>query len=300
MKIKRLTDEYIEEWISLIYQKYKELPWSREMYKEQAMKFLEDKKCYHPYMIKEGDKILAIGTLEIKNEKEGHIDHFVTSQKNDVSLRTLLDFLLGEALEYQLNKVSIWILDSEEKKIQLMGNAGFKSTIELALMLHKVSDKVTKPISKGFTLSSLKEGIASKDFVTANRIAFEDDPSRALEVKELDEWLQESSGFLPELQLVALANGRLVGTVMSEIFEVGDQGLTSKQAWIYGLGVIPEWRRKGVGRSLVNELLTRMQGLRIKEVWILTDPEGGIREFYDELKFVEKNRWRKFEFMIDV
>jgi GNAT superfamily N-acetyltransferase len=299
MKIKRLTNEYMEEWISLIYQKYKELPWSREMYKKQVMKFLEDKKCYHPYMAKEGDKILAIGTLEIKNEKEGHIDHFVTSQKNDIPLKILLDFLLDEAHEYQLNKLSIWIWDSEEKKIHLIRNAGFKSTIELVLMVYQLSDEVIEPIPEEFAISSLKEGIATKDFVTANRIAFKDDTSEPLEVEELDEWLQEASGFLSELQLVALVNGSLVGTVMSEIFEVGGLDDTSRQAWIYGLGVIPEWHRKGVGRSLVNELFTRMQGLGIKYVWILTDSEGGIREFYDELKFVEKNRWRKFEYVIE-
>ena len=143
------------------------------------------------------------------------------------------------------------------------------------------------------------EGIATKDFVAANRIAFKDDTSKPLEVEELDGWLEESSGFLPELQLVALANGRLVGTVMSEIFKVGDLDDTSRQAWIYGLGVIPEWRRKGVGRSLVNELFTRMQDLGIKDVWILTDSEGGVRDFYDKLNFVEKNRWREFEYVIE-
>ena len=299
MKIERLTNEYTEEWTSLVYQKYKELPWSQEMYKEQIMKFFEDEKCYHPYMVKEGAKILAIGALEIKNGKEGHIDHFVTSERDDISLKTLLDFLLDESHKYQLNKVSIWIWDSEEKKIDLVGNAGFKPTIEMALMMYQLSDKVTEPISEEFIISSLKDSIATKDFVTANRIAFKDDTSKPLEVEELNEWLQEPSGFLPELQLVALVNSRLVGTVMSEIFEAGELDDTSRQAWIYGLGVIPEWRRKGVGRSLVNELLTRMQGLGIKDVWILTDSEGGIREFYDKLKFVEKNRWRKFEYAIE-
>jgi GNAT superfamily N-acetyltransferase len=299
MKIEPPTNEYIEEWTSLVCQKYKELPWSQEMYKEQVTKFFEDEKCYHPYMVKEGNKILAIGALVIKNGKEGYIDHFVTSERDDISLKTLLDFLLDEAYECQLSKVSIWIWDSEEKKIHLIKNAGFRSTAELALMLYQLSDKVTEPISEEFTISSLKDGIATKDFVTANRIAFKDDTSRPLKVEELDEWLQEPSRFLPELQLVALVNSRLVGTVMSEIFEAGELDDTSRQAWIYGLGVIPEWRRKGVGRSLVNELLTRVQGLGIKDVWILTDSEGGIREFYDELNFVEKNRWRKFEYVIE-
>lgn len=50
----------------------------------------------------------------------------------------------------------------------------------------------------------------------------------------------------PELFFVAVADGRLVGTVMG--------GYDGHRGWMYSLAVAPEFRRRGVGGMLVRHL----------------------------------------------
>lgn len=50
----------------------------------------------------------------------------------------------------------------------------------------------------------------------------------------------------PELFLVAVGEGRLVGTVMG--------GYDGHRGWMYSLAVAPEFRRRGVGGMLVRHL----------------------------------------------
>ena len=55
----------------------------------------------------------------------------------------------------------------------------------------------------------------------------------------------------PDLFLVAQDGGKLVGSAMG--------GWDGRRGWIYHLGVLPAYRRKGVARSLVTELERRMR-----------------------------------------
>ncbi len=298
MKIELLTKEYTKDWTSFIIQTNWKLPWNRDTYQKQVMQFLDDSQRYHPYLIRKDDKLLAIGTLEILNEKEGRLDHLAHREGEDKSLGLLIDHLLLKGRKYEIKEISAWLWDSEKEKIRIIEEVGFKSTKELALVVRRLSDSIAKPISKSLTISSLRNGVSIEEFVTANRIAFRDDDSSLLKVDELNEWLKEIPGFLPELQLVALSDGMIVGTVMSEFFEVITKEVVIERAWVYGLGVIAEWRRRGIGTSLLSELMKRLKHLGVEELWALTDTEGGVREFYDELGFIEKDRWKEFELKV--
>jgi hypothetical protein len=81
------------------------------------------------------------------------------------------------------------------------------------------------------------------------RRVFPDAPSH--NVPEMD--VGRKMRVQPELFLVALEGSRLVGTAMS--------GFDGHRGWVYYLAVLPEHRRRGVGRALMRrveaELATR-------------------------------------------
>ena len=62
----------------------------------------------------------------------------------------------------------------------------------------------------------------------------------------------------PELFLVALADGELVGSVMA--------GYDGHRGWMYYLAVAPECQRQGIGRQLAEEVEKRLSALGCAKV----------------------------------
>ena len=84
----------------------------------------------------------------------------------------------------------------------------------------------------------------------------------------------------PELFLVAVEAGRVVGTVM-----VGYDG---HRGWINYLGVAPELRRRGVGRLLMQEAETRLRARGCPKINLQVRTTNlEVIEFYKAIGFQE-------------
>ena len=78
------------------------------------------------------------------------------------------------------------------------------------------------------------------------RRVFHDAPSH--NVPEMD--IRRKMRIQPELFLVAVEGSRLVGTAMS--------GFDGHRGWIYYMAVLPERRRRGIGRALMRRVETEL------------------------------------------
>ena len=73
------------------------------------------------------------------------------------------------------------------------------------------------------------------------------------------------------VSLVAELNGRVIGHIAFSPVSISD----GTQNW-YGLGplsVLPEYQRKGIGRALIQEGLSRLKGLNAKGCCLVGQPE---------------------------
>jgi ribosomal protein S18 acetylase RimI-like enzyme len=77
--------------------------------------------------------------------------------------------------------------------------------------------------------------------------------------------------------LVAEDGGKLVGTVFA--------GYDGRQATVHRLAVLPERQRKGIGRALMGELLSRLAKLKPIEVLAHADPEEHVVRIYEGYGF---------------
>ena len=84
----------------------------------------------------------------------------------------------------------------------------------------------------------------------------------------------------PELFLVAVEGGRVVGTVM-----VGYDG---HRGWINYLGVLPQLRRRGVGRLLMREAEARLRERGCPKINLqVRTSNTEVIEFYKRIGFKE-------------
>jgi ribosomal protein S18 acetylase RimI-like enzyme len=104
-------------------------------------------------------------------------------------------------------------------------------------------------------------------------------PSVSDSVDVLERHLQKDD----DLLLVAEYNSRLVGTVMG--------GWDGWRGNIYRLAVLPDYRRKGIGRALVQEIERRLslRGARRISICVAKEEDSAV-DFWEALKDMNYNR----------
>lgn len=104
--------------------------------------------------------------------------------------------------------------------------------------------------------------------------AFGGRPNEAALVAEI----RASPGFVPELSLVAEADGAVIGHAMLSRVEVRDGGARHGALVLAPVAVAPSWQRRGVGGALVRRALADAQDHGHRVVVLLGAP-GYYRRF---------------------
>ena len=100
--------------------------------------------------------------------------------------------------------------------------------------------------------------------------------------------LFERDDIAPEASVAAIEDGQIVGT--------GLLGVRDRAAWIGGMGVVPEHRRNGTGRMMMEHLIAqaRARGLERIDLEVIEDNRPAWR-LYDSLGFTH----RRYLLMLD-
>lgn len=103
----------------------------------------------------------------------------------------------------------------------------------------------------------------------------------------LVELLRFNEAFIPELSLVATADGEVVAHVLfSRISIVGENGKFYDSLALAPMSVLPSWQRKGIGSSLIKKGLFIAKELHFKSVIVL-----GHETYYPKFGFVPASKW---------
>ena len=87
----------------------------------------------------------------------------------------------------------------------------------------------------------------------------------------------------PDLFMVALANGKVVGTVMG--------GYDGHRGWVYSLAVDDRERHKGIGSTLIDKIEESLKALGCLKVNLqVVASNSGVVEFYEKLGFTVEDR----------
>jgi len=98
--------------------------------------------------------------------------------------------------------------------------------------------------------------------------------------------LRATDRFIPELSLIAEAQGQIIGHILFFPIEIrGDSGIFPSLA-LAPMSVLPEFQKQGIGSRLVQEGLKRAARLGFTSVIIL-----GHAEYYPRFGFLKASRW---------
>ena len=100
-----------------------------------------------------------------------------------------------------------------------------------------------------------------------NTLAFgRDSEARIVEV------LRESPGFIPELSLVAEANGVIVGHALFSPVRVEAEDKTTELIALGPIAVRPEWQRQGIGGQLIRAGIDRATAQQHRAIILIGHP----------------------------
>jgi ribosomal protein S18 acetylase RimI-like enzyme len=92
--------------------------------------------------------------------------------------------------------------------------------------------------------------------------------------------IQKKFAFQPDLFLIALADGKVIGSVMT--------GYEGHRGWINYLAVSPEYQRRSYGRKLVERAIKELKNLGCQKVNLqVRRTNNSVIDFYKHLGFKE-------------
>ena len=97
--------------------------------------------------------------------------------------------------------------------------------------------------------------------------------------------LRAHEDFVPELDLVAELDGRIVANVMYTIARLTDESGEEKKVLTFGpLSVLPEYQRKGIGKQLLEASFEIAEKMGYDVIVIMGDPNNYVARGFKSCK----------------
>ncbi len=117
-------------------------------------------------------------------------------------------------------------------------------------------------------------------------------------------WTKQLGGnpnFRPDYSFIALADGEPVGYASGEEYPEDWESAGRSEAWIAGLGVAREWRKRGVATALLARSMEAMRnsGIEMAMIGVDSDSPSGAQHLYRGVGFITKIKGITWQLEVD-
>ena len=206
------------------------------------------------------------------------------SERRARELRSVRDTSVSKAL-------ANWIMHGTEDARRLLLDEGYRharSFFRMAITLEQPPPAPDWPV--GVRVRTFRPGEDDRPTYEAMEEAFEDHWGHAR--AEFEEWRRrriETPHFDPSLWHLALADGRVVGASLCAV--VGDEN------WVSTLGVVREWRGRGLGMALLRHSFAEFHRRGRRRVVLGVDAENptGATRLYERAGMHVERQYDRYE-----
>jgi ribosomal protein S18 acetylase RimI-like enzyme len=193
----------------------------------------------------------------------------------------LLDSALDSFTMRNAHSVEAVFPETEKRHISLLQNNGFEATRTDCKMRHdlRANPAAGNPEIRIAQYSDVKN---PELVVNLQNEVFRGLTGRPVTKEELLHWMKNMDFEC----FIAFSDGLAVASSFCEIKQVEGK----KHGWIYGLGVLPAFRRKKIGTALLAAILNYLKARRANVVFLETDYGSYEQRFYESAGFQVDSR----------
>lgn len=237
----------------------------------------------------EGENGDIVGDVHSNGIKDNEVYFQVGSPIMDINiLEEMFEYAEGHLSILKDGKrvIHLWIPDGDQQRESIASDRGYTkqwNEITSVISLEKIPDTNTPKgfvIKNGNELSDEEKGIA---FAKAFRSLDNDFPKILTSAYGL---LRQASDYQPDLDLCIVSDHGEIASFCTAWYEP-----LNCIGMLEPVGTVPEYRRMGLGRTVVYEALKRLAGKGAKKVYV-----GSDQEFYLAIGFKRdfcSNMWIK-------
>ena len=193
-----------------------------------------------------------------------------------------------------------WILlfadDRSQRTHRLAASAGFTPARYFTGLSRVLADPIPEiQLPDGVRIEPYRAELSAAT-LTAKNAAFRDHWGSQPTTEEQWESMLALSFFRPDLSFLALAGNQVIGFVTSEVNEDDWEGQGYSSGYIPLVGVVREWRRKGIAPALLARAFSafRDEGLERAVLDVDSDNPTGALNLYTGMGFVPESRETAF------
>ncbi len=111
----------------------------------------------------------------------------------------------------------------------------------------------------------------------------------------------DSPNFRPGLSLVAVAGNDVVGYLTCEEYPEDAEASGRREAWMAGLGVLRDWRKRGIATALLARCIDEMHadGVEYAMIGVDSDSPSGAQHLYASVGFSTKSTGTTWQLEVD-
>lgn len=184
--------------------------------------------------------------------------------------------------------VCAWFYEKQKETATRYAARGFEAVRYWWEMDCPLTDEITPRPEEGFSVVSWADEHHEPSRLAHNSAFADHWGSTPMDEEHWRKQLVDSPNFRKGRSFVAVGDGAVVGYAWCEEYPEDWEAAGHSEAWIGGLGVVRDWRKRGVATALLARTMTAMReaGIEVAKIGVDSDSPSGAQHLYGSLGFV--------------
>ncbi len=206
-----------------------------------------------------------------------------------------------DAVEVPSKYICAWLYKQQRDEADRFARRGFEAVRHWWEMERPLDDDLPVELPEGIDVVGWDDTHSEPVRLVENAAFADHWGSAPMSETDWQTRMLDSPGFRRDLSFVAAAGDEVVGFSYNEVYEEDWEAAGRSEGWISGLGVLREWRKRGIATALLSASMNAMRkdGLEAAMIGVDSSSPSGAQHLYRSVGFSTKSTGTTWQLALD-